>query len=144
MQRLDRVRELPEEQSDCVFAEAALLLEVLAELAAVAVLHDQVDVVLGLLAVVQADHILMLQLSQFFEYFDFFLERRRRFGEVLLHDDLHGDLQVFLGRVAAAIDDGERAGAQQAVRVELEIAERLNHFEGASSLSEMERADVGQ
>ena len=129
MQRFDRFRQLPEEQSDCVLAEAALLFQVLAQFAAVAVLHDQVDIVLRLLTIVQTDHVLVLQLSQFFEYFDFFLQRTWRFGQVLFHDDLDGHLQVFLGRVAAAIDDRERACAQQAVCVELEITKRLNHFE---------------
>ena len=129
VKRLDRVRQLPEEQSNCVFAKAALLLQVLAQFAAVAVLHDQVDVVLSFLAVVEADHVLVLQFSQFFEYFDFFLQRTWRFGQILFHDDLDGHLQVFLGRVATAVDDRERACAQQAVGVELEITQRLNHFE---------------
>lgn len=67
-------------------------IEIIHEIAAIAVLHDQVDVLRRLLAVKQRDDILVVQLSQFLENFDFLLQKVLRPGKVLLGDPLYGHL----------------------------------------------------
>lgn len=81
---------MDEKQPDRVFAERSLEGQVVGKVAAVAVLHDEINVVLRLLAVEQRDDILMMQLGQFLEYFDFLAEEVLRLGQRLLGDALDG------------------------------------------------------
>lgn len=83
-----------EKQPNRIFAQRSLDGQVVGEIAAIAILHDEIDIVLRLFAVEQRDNILMVQLGELFENFDLFAQEILRFGQALLGDALYGDGEV--------------------------------------------------
>lgn len=59
-------------------------------------LHDQADAILGLLAVQQSHHILMVQLGELLQDLDLLAEQILRLQLSLLRDALDGHRHVFL------------------------------------------------
>lgn len=91
MQLLRLLTKLNEEQPNGVLTEGSLDLQVVGEVASIAILHDQKDIRLRLLAVEQGHHIVVVQLGQLFEDFDFLAQKVLRLGEALLGDGFDSD-----------------------------------------------------
>lgn len=90
MQQIMNITELNEENPNRVFAQRALDRQVIGEITAIAILHHQVDIVLWLFAVEKRHNVLMMQLGQLLEYFDFLAEKILRLCQALLGDALYG------------------------------------------------------
>lgn len=91
MQLLRLLTKLDEEQPNGVLTEGSLDLQVVGEVASIAILHDQKDIRLRLLAVEQGHHVVVVQLGQLFEDFDFLAQKVLRLGEALLGDGFDSD-----------------------------------------------------
>lgn len=117
---------LPQEEADGILTQRAFLQEILRQVSPIAVLHDEMNMVGGFLAVEQGDHVFVMQLGQLLENFDFLAEEILRLCQVLLGDALDGHRQLRFRLVAALVDDREGAMADQILGVVLELADSLH------------------
>lgn len=74
-----------------VLAQRSLHRQIVREITAIAILHDQVNIVLWLFAVEQHNDVLMMQLCEFFQNFDFLSEKILWLCQALLGDAFYGD-----------------------------------------------------
>lgn len=90
MQWSAKITELNEKDPDCVLTECSLHCQVIGQITAIAVLHDEVNIVLRLFAVQQRHDIFMVKFRELFEYFNFLAEKILRFCQALLGDTFYG------------------------------------------------------
>lgn len=91
---MDKVREertqLSEKQANRVLAQRPFSAQVVRQVPAIAVLHDEVDVSGRLPTLEQRDDIFMMEFREFLEDGDFLGEEGLGLGQVLLRDGFYG------------------------------------------------------
>lgn len=86
--------ELNEKQADGILTESPFDCEIISEITTIAVLHHEIHIMLWFLAVKQSHHVLMVQLRQLLEYFDFLAQKILRLCQALLGDALYGHRKI--------------------------------------------------
>lgn len=108
VQALKSINDLLEEVGCLVLGQTLLLLQISLEIAAIAVLHDDADALVGMELINKSDDIVVLAL---FEHFDFSLYEFFELGSVhheLFGDDFDGHLRI-ISLVDGLVDFGPRA-----------------------------------